>query len=480
MDTSRRSRPLTGPGIGACTVWRVPHILRPHLQCISTFRKGAPLLAQETTMSSRSSKLLSAWRPSGQASLTWSEARQLAFDCAVPLAAVEVPLSSAAGRTLTRDVAALQELPHYDSSAMDGWAINGCGPWSITGSKQFLLPGRASVIATGGLVPAGATSILRKESGEVHQDAAGNTLLRLNHSAKPGEPGLGRHIRPAGEEAAAGEVLIPSGTELNPGHLALAAVAGHDHLQVRGKPVVGIVLTGSEVVTAGVPEPGNVRDAFGPQLSSVISLLGGTPAGSMRVGDSYDDWLAALGGSGTFPGPTPDVTITTGGTGCSGTDHFRNAIAALGGQLLLDGIAMRPGHPAVLAGLPDGRFVIGLPGNPLAAMMALISIGGPLLDALGGRSLPDVGQVSSAADVDPCPGHTRLIPCRFIEGLAFPASHTGPGMMRGLAAADGVMVVPPGGVLSGEPVTVLPLPWTQSNETILSTSNRVRSSTWHA
>lgn len=438
------------------------------------------MLAQETRTSSHTSKLFSALDPSGHASPTWSEARQLAFDCAVPLAPVEVALSSAAGRTLTRDVAALQELPHYHSSAMDGWAINGCGPWVINDNRQFLLPGGASVIATGGLVPPGATSILRKESGEIHQDAAGNTLLRLSDTAKHGEPGLGRHIRPAGEEAAAGEVLIPAGTELNPGHIALAAVAGHDHLHVQGKPLVGIILTGSEVVTAGVPEPGHVRDAFGPQLGSVISLLGGTPAGSLRVGDSYDEWLTALGGSAAFPGPPPDVTITTGGTGCSGTDHFRNAIAALGGQLLLDGIAMRPGHPAVLAELPDGRFVVGLPGNPLAAMMALISIGAPLLDALGRSSLAAVGQVTSAADVDPSPGRTRLIPCRFIEGLAFPVPHTGPGMIRGLATADGVMAVPPGGVLSGEPVPVLPLPWTKSNSTILSAANRGRSTTWHA
>ena len=141
---------------------------------------------------------------------------------------------------------------------------------------------------------------------------------------------------------------------------------------------------------------------------------------------------------------------------------------------------MRPGHPAVLAGLPDGRFVVGLPGNPLAAMMALITMCAPLLEALGGRPLSGVGQVISAADVDPCPGRTRLIPCTFIEGLAFPSSHTGPGMMRGLAWADGVMAVPPAGVQSGEPVPVLPLPWTQANETILSNTNRARSTAWPA
>jgi molybdopterin molybdotransferase len=363
---------------------------------------------------------------------------------------------------------------------MDGWAVSGRGPWLLSDNEHFLPPGRASVIATGGLVPAGATSILRKESGAVHQDTEGSPLLRQTDAAEHGEPGPGRHIRPAGEEAAAGEVLIPAGTTLNPGHIALAAVAGHDNLQVQRKPVVRIVLTGSEVVTEGVPEPGHVRDTFGPQLGTVVSLLGGTSAGPLRIGDSCHEWLAALGGSEPFPGPLPDVTITTGGTGCSGTDHFRGAITALGGQLLLDGIAMRPGHPAVLAVLPDGRFVVGLPGNPLAAMMALITIGAPLLEALGGRALGTIGQVTSAADVDPSPGRTRLIPCRFIEGLAFPVPHTGPGMVRGLAWADGVMAVPPAGVLSGEPVPVLPLPWTQSNETILSTTNHQRSTTWHA
>ena len=172
-------------------------------------------------------------------------------------------------------------------------------------------------------------------------------------------------------------MLIPAGTILNPAHIALAAVAGHDELQVQAKPVVAIVLTGSEVVTSGVPAPGQVRDTFGPQLGTVISLLGGhpwrPPAGS---GIPTKSGLRPLAEFRAFPGQTPDVTITTGGTGRSGTDHFRACRRPRSaGRLLLDGIAMRPGHPAVLAELPDGRFVVGLPGNPLAAMMALITMG---------------------------------------------------------------------------------------------------------
>jgi molybdopterin molybdotransferase len=414
---------------------------------------------------------------------TWVEARQLAFDCARPLPPASLPLADAAGRVLTRDVTALQDLPHYASSAMDGWAVNGPGPWLLPEDNpspqhatlpadQVLLPNRARVIATGGLVPDGAGAVLRKESGQVSTDAAGRHVLTLRPDARQGEPHPGQHIRPAGEEARAGNVLLPAGTVLNPAHLALAAVAGHDEVPVRARPAVAVVLTGAEVVTHGVPAPGQVRDTFGPQLGTVVGQLGGTAGPPVRIGDSFSEWLAALADRAAPAGERPDVIITTGGTGKSGTDHFRAAIAALGGELLLDGIAMRPGHPAVLAGLPDGRFVVGLPGNPLAAMMALLTIGAPLLAALGNRQLRPLDQVLSGSDIEPDAGRTRLIPCRYLSGLAFPVQHTGPGMMRGLAWADGVMAVPPCGVQSGEPVPVLPLPWTQPGETIDSTNSQ--------
>ena len=120
---------------------------------------------------------------------------------------------------------------------------------------------------------------------------------------------------------------------------------------------------------------------------------------------------------------------------------------------------MRPGHPAVLAELPDGRFVLGLPGNPLAAMMALSTVGAPLLAALGHGSLPEVQAVPCGTMIEPDPGRTRLMPFRLLYGMASPAQHTGPGMMRGLAAADGVMVVPPHGVQLGEMVPAFALPW---------------------
>ena len=394
---------------------------------------------------------------------TWEEARRTAFDSATPILPGRVPLEQALGRVLVEDITALQDMPHYASSAMDGWAVNGSGPWIVAESGQRLAPHQASPIVTGGLIPPGAKAVLRTESAVLGTDDDGLPLLLTGGTARPGEPRNGQHIRKAGEEAAAGDALVKAGVTLNPAHLAVAALAGHDDLLVQGKPVVKLLLTGAEVVAEGLPVPGQVRDTFGPQLASVVGMLGGIYAGQERIGDSYAEWLAGLEDlPPEVPEPAPlpaDVVITTGGTGRSDNDHLRRAVAELGGRLLIDGIAMRPGHPAVLAELPDGRFVLGLPGNPLAAMMALSTVGAPLLAALGHGPLPPVQEVPCGTTLEPEPGRTRLMPFRLLYGMASPAKHTGPGMMRGLAAADGVMVVPPHGVQLGELVPVFALPW---------------------
>ncbi|TLM81463.1 molybdopterin molybdotransferase MoeA [Pseudarthrobacter sp. NamE2] len=394
---------------------------------------------------------------------TWQEAREAAFDAATPIPAGPVALELALGRRLDEDIVALQDMPHYASSAMDGWAVNGTGPWIPVEPGTRLAPHQASPIVTGGLIPPGGKAILRSEAAVLGTDDDGLPVLTTGGTARPGEPRAGQHIRKAGEEAAEGELLVKASVVLNPAHLALAALAGYDELRVQGKPLVRLLLTGSEVVAHGIPVPGQVRDTFGPQLPAVVSMLGGIPGGQQRIGDSYPEWLAALEdvvpevpGAPDLPA---DVVITTGGTGRSGTDHLRRAVAELGGRLVIDGVAMRPGHPAVLAELPDGRFVVGLPGNPLAAMMALCTIGGPLLAALGHGTMPPVREVPSGTVIEADPGRTRLMPFRLLYGMASPAQHAGPGMMRGLAAADGVMVVPPHGVQLGEPVPAFALPW---------------------
>lgn len=387
---------------------------------------------------------------------TWSEARERAWDVAQPLPAHSLPLSLAVGRIMADDVFSRHAMPHYASSAMDGWAVAGSAPWIFAEPGTKLAAGHAVPILTGGLIPQGAKAVLRSESGVLSTDDDGLPVLVLGGTARPGEPKNGQHIRPAGQEAAADDLLIKAGVVLNPAHIALAALGAMDELSVLGKPAVKIVLTGDEVVASGVPEPGFVRDAFSPQLGAVVAMLGGSVVGLQRAADNLASMLDALADDEDDPA---DVIITTGATGRSSADFLREAITAMGGTFHVSHIAMRPGHPTLLAELPDGRFILGLPGNPLAAMVGLITLGAPLLARLGSLPCPVTTEVACGSPIKEYHGPTRLMPYRLVYGLASPCAHTDSAMMRGLAAADGIMVVPPHGAKMGESLTAMPLPW---------------------
>lgn len=408
--------------------------------------------------------------------MPWLEAVRVAFDSASPLPAQTVPLADALGQTLAEPVVALQPIPHYASSAMDGWAVNGEPPWNLVSPRQpedsawqrthahrtsgyaQLGPGEATYILTGGVVPPGTTGVLRTEHG-----AIADGRLTRNDQARPDEPSLHEHIRPAGEEAAAGTEAIRPGAVLNPAQIALAAVCGHDNLPVLRAPRVSLLLTGDEVIEAGLPEAGQVRDTFGPQLPGLISMLGGHIDTVARVRDDLDDVVAAISAEATdelsLARASGDVLISTGGTGSSEADHIRRALTVLGAEFIIDGIAMRPGHPTLLARMQDGRFFIGLPGNPLAAMMALFTVGRPLLAGLRGAAFPEAGSVLVGQDFGPLEGRTRLVPYRNSDGRAMPAVHHRSGMLRGLANADGILVVPASGCEADEKIPALPLPW---------------------
>jgi len=384
---------------------------------------------------------------------SWAEARRTSFESAAPLPAENVPLYEAVGRLLASDVVALYDIPHFASSAMDGWAVSGDGPWTIVASPVVsLAAGEATAIVTGAPVPPGSRGVLRSESGELRDGR-----LVLGARAAQGEPSDGQHLRAIGEEASAGEIVVRAGATLNPAHVAVIAGCGHDVVAVATEPRVSLVFTGSEVVESGVPGPGQVRDSFGPQLPAFVRMLGGRITGTRRIGDDLAETVAALAEAAA----TSDLVITTGGTGNSPVDHLRAALAALGGELVIERIAMRPGSPTLLARLPYGRFVVGLPGNPLAAMMGMLTVVHPLLAALRGSPAPPLGAVRSSGEIGGRPGTTMLMPYRLDGLLARPNPWTGSGMMRGLADAAGVLVVPPEGVRAGEFAETLPLPWVQ-------------------
>ncbi|MBX0300002.1 molybdopterin molybdotransferase MoeA [Cryobacterium sp. 1639] len=395
--------------------------------------------------------------------MEWSEARATVhrLGAEMPRTTEIVPLTDAVGRTLAGAVHSLTALPSFASSAMDGWAVSGDEPWLLgepilagdTPTTAILAPGTARPIATGACVPAGTHGILRSENGEL-VSAAGTvpTLIRAAHTGAH-EPAPGEHVRARGEECGLDERMLEPGCLLTAPRVALAAVTGHDTLTVTAPPTVELVLLGTEVIESGIPGPGQVRDAYSPEFPALLSGLGVRLSALRRLPDDLEQTIDAIRSS------TAALVISTGGSARGPADHLRASLNALGATVLIDGVRMRPGHPVMLARLIDGRLMLCLPGNPLAAMLVLASLGIPLIDGMLGRPLVPLGRVTLAHDVANLSGSTRLVAYRLTDEGAVPTARQGSGMLRGLAEADGVAVVPAGGACSPEPVATVPLPW---------------------
>lgn len=376
----------------------------------------------------------------------------------LPAAARLVPLHAAGGSVLAEDVRARADLPGTACSAMDGWAVGsaGPGPWRVGSSVLAghapsaipLGPGDARPIATGAPVPPATAGILRSEHGDV---VAG--VLRVNALAPGGAARDGAEIRPAGEEARRGDVLLRAGTRLTAVRLGLAAASGHDLLRVVGPAGADVIHLGDEVVARGVPAPGLVRDAIGPALPDLLAACGLAAGSAARV---VDDGSATRDALAQTSAP---VVVTTGGSSRGPADHVRAALDALHARLVVDAVRMRPGHPVMLAELPDGRTVLCLPGNPLAAIACLLSLAPPLVDGIAGRAVPPLPRAVAGADLPGAGSGIRLLACTIdTDGRLAPVAAQGPGMLRGLAGADALAVVPSAGARTGDAVRTIPLP----------------------
>ncbi|MFF4227014.1 molybdopterin molybdotransferase MoeA [Streptomyces abikoensis] len=390
----------------------------------------------------------------------WDVARNVAGWAAVGRKEAKtrvVPLGEALGQTLAGALVALTDLPSFDTSAMDGWAVAGPGPWRLPGSGSHpgilagqggdvrLGDGEAVAIATGARVPPGATAVLRSEHGVVR---AHGELYADRHLTQ------GQDVRPRGQECREGDELLPAGVVVTPAVVGLAAASGYDELPVVPRPRVEVLVLGDELLREGLPHDGRIRDALGPMLGPWLSALGADVVATRRLGDDASALRAALEASDA------DLVLTTGGTAAGPVDHVRPTLRLLGAEPLVDGVAVRPGHPMLLARLASGRHLVGLPGNPLAAVAGLLTLAEPLLRALAGRPARRPCRAPLTEDV---PGHatsTRLVPVvRTPDGYARPVRFHGPAMLRGLAAADALAVVPPGGPGPEGEAELLALPW---------------------
>ncbi|MEV7345123.1 molybdopterin molybdotransferase MoeA [Streptomyces sp. NPDC093544] len=398
----------------------------------------------------------------------WPQARTTAERAARSLprpAAVSVPLDASLGLVIAAPLTALSDLPSFDTSAMDGWAVAGPGPWDVreggvlAGHAQpaALTDGEAVRIATGARVPQDATAVLRSEHGRIDDKG------RL-HAALPQAPGSGRagaiahvvhgqDIRPRGQECRSGDQLLPVGALVTPAVLGLAAAAGYDTLAVIPRPRVEVLVLGDELLTEGLPQEGLIRDALGPMLPPWLRAIGAEVVAVRRLGDDAKALQRAITSSAA------DLIITTGGTAAGPVDHVHPTLGRIGAELLIDGVKVRPGHPMLLARIKQNQYLVGLPGNPLAAVSGLLTLAEPLLRILAGRAAAESYTLPLKEAVHGHPYDTRLVPVVLRADRAVPLHYNGPAMLRGIAAADALAVVPPGGARAGQELELLDLPW---------------------
>ncbi|MFB9359816.1 molybdopterin molybdotransferase MoeA [Actinoplanes nipponensis] len=377
--------------------------------------------------------------------MAWTEARAVAYAAgrAARPEPVAAPLAEADGLTLASPLTARTDMPAFPVSTVDGYAVRGPGPWPVVGRvlagsvPEPLRPGTAVQIATGAMVPAATEHIIRVEDADQRPGGL------VSGVAPPA-----RQWREPGDEAAGGDELLPAGVPVTPAVIGLAAISGHDTLPVTPAASAAVVVFGDELLTAGPPGRGRIRDGLGPQLPAWLRRLGAaTPAGLAGPGP-VEDTLPAQTAAVEAALKHAEVVCTVGGTMHGPVDHLRAALAALGGRHLVDRVAVRPGWSMLLAEIPvpggPPRFVVGMPGNPQSAIVTLVSLVAPLLDGLAGRAERPLPTVRLTEPARGRGGATHLLPVRVEHGAATPVRHAGSAMLRGLARADGFAVIAPG------------------------------------
>jgi molybdopterin molybdotransferase len=375
-----------------------------------------------------------------------------------PLPAERVPLARARGRVLAEPLVAGVALPPFDNSAMDGYAVRAAEVAAATEDAPVelpvaadipagrtdvppLAPGTAHRIMTGAPVPAGADAVVQVE----HTDAGTERVWVFRG------PAAGTSVRRAGEDVAAGEVVLPAGTVLGPAQIGVAAAIGVAEVPVRRRPVVLVLSTGSELVAPGTPlRPGQIYESNGPMLAAAVEDAGGVAELLRFVPDDVAHLHRVLG-ERLGAGPV-DLVLTSGGISAGAYEVVKDALAGRGVEFVK--VAMQPGGPQG-AGLLDGAGpgVVALPGNPVSSQVSFEVFVRPVLRAASGHPHPQrpVVTVPLAAPLRSTPGRRQFrrgvldAVTGTVREVGGPPSH----LLAAMARADCLFVVP-------EEVTELP------------------------
>lgn len=363
-------------------------------------------------------------------SLSAQVARKLVLPFAGPLDSAAAPLQTALGRVLARDVVSSADSPAADLSAVDGFAVADEAPLrvgarlSIVGEaaagRPFtgaLLPGQAVRIFTGALLPAGALRVLKSECTQFSDGFV--EVLEVDR-----EP----HVRRRAENYRAGDVLLPAGSTLDPIGVALAASAGATCVDVHRLPRIAHLVTGSELTRAGSElAPGQIHDANGPLIASLVVQSGATLVEQRIVGDDLEACRKTVSAM-----PLHDVLLISGGAGEGRYDFALPLLNALGFEVHFRSVNMRPGKPLGFA-TRGAQLAFALPGNPVSHWATWQLLIAPALRRLAGAQVDPAIPLrrgvlesawNSAADHRPVfwparaewRGHEwQVQPCRFLN-----------------------------------------------------------------
>jgi len=390
------------------------------------------------------------------------------------LAPVDVALADALDLLLAAPVRSGLDLPRFDNSAMDGYAVRladvaGAAPGTPValpvrgdvaagaGAVAPLAPGAAVRIMTGAPLPSGTEAVVPVEWTDARTDTV--TITRV--------PGPGQFLRHAGEDVRAGEEVLAGGVRLAPRHLALLAAVGRATVSVHPRARVVVISSGSELTPAGEPlPPGHIHDSNGPGLVAAARDLGSPARHAGIVADDADAVRAALADAAAHA----DLVITSGGVSAGAYDTVKAVLRDLGG-VTFGKVAMQPGMPQGFGTLaaPDGRAVpvFTLPGNPVSSMVSFEVFVRPVLRRLAGEATlhrPAVPAVAGASWSSPA-GRRQFVRATLAPApdggppVATPVGGQGSHLVADLAAADCLVVVPDAvtEVAAGSPVTCLPL-----------------------
>ena len=373
--------------------------------------------------------------------LAIGDALDLVLSRARPLAGETVPVGVAVGRVLAKPAAALVDLPPFDSSAMDGYAVRAGdtpGQLRVVGHSAAGMPfsgalsaGEAVGISTGAEVPHGADAVVpvelvREESELIEADAVA----------------VGAHIRPRGGDVSGGELVVGAGVRLGAPEVGALAAAGLAEVVCGRRPAVAVLATGSELRAPGEPlAPGEIYESNSTLLAAQLASAGALVEALPPVADDPPETRAALARGLDF-----DVLLTSGGVSVGPHDLVRGLLAELGVGEVFWQVAVRPGKP-VAFGVRGSTLVFGLPGNPVSSLVGFELFVRPALDALQGLADPRPRYLPGrlAASVRRNGGRDELVRARarvdaesvLLEPLGGQDSH----MIVRSAAADALVLV---------------------------------------